>query len=144
MHYESHAKSILERRKGHYKSHAESILQRNREYYENNADSIRKRKKDYHERNAEEILRKKRISYQKRKTTPDTKNFENPQQVNDQPTDESTAPEVIGRQEPEQPIPIPTVNNPTGIESTLDIAQIKGYLTNRLKAEHLEKLIEKV
>ena len=103
-------------------------------------------KKEYHERNADEILRKKRISYQKRKTTSETKKniFEHPQEANDQPTDESIAPEAIGREEPEQPIHIPMINNPTGFEHILNIIQIKGYLTNRLKAEHLEKLIEKV
>ena len=104
------------------------------------------RKKEYHERHSDEILQKKRMAYHKRKTTSDTKknNSECAQEATDQQTDESTAPEVIGRQEPEQPIPIPTINNVTNIESMLDIAQIKGYLTNRLKTEHLEKLIEKV
>ncbi len=61
-----------------------------------------------------------------------------------QPNDESIAPEAIGQEEPEQPIHIPTINNATSIKTTLDITQIKGYLTNRLKAEHLEKLIQMV
>ena len=132
-HYESHAESILERKKGHYESHAESILQKKREYYENNADSIRKRKKEYHERNAEEILQKKRISYQKRKTTSETKMniSEHLDQATDEPTDESIAPEAIGREEPEQPIPIHTINNKTEIKSTP-----MGDITESLLTKH--------
>ncbi len=101
-------------------------------------------KEEYHERHADKILQKKRISYQKRKTTSETKKniFEHPPGANDHPTDESIAPEGIGREEPEPPIHIPIINNVTGIESTLDITQIKGYLSNQLKAEHLENLIE--
>ena len=56
------------------------------------------REKEYHKTNADDILLQKRISYQKRKTTSETKKniFEHPPEVNDQPTDESIAPEAIG------------------------------------------------
>ena len=73
---------------------------RKREYNENNADSICKRKKEYHEKNAEEILQKKRISNQKRQTTSETnkKILEHTQEANNQPMDESIAPEAIVRE----------------------------------------------
>ena len=70
--------------------------------------------------------------------------FEHPPETIDQPTDESLAPEAIGGDEPEHFNPIPTINNETRIKSILDISQIKGYMTNQLKAEHLEKIIQKV
>ncbi len=83
--------------------------------------------------------KRKDIPPKKRENIWNQKNIiEYPQEANDQPNDNSIAPEAIDREEPEQPIHIPMINNAIGIES------IKGYLTNCLKAEHLEKLIEKV
>ena len=44
----------------------------------------------------------------------------------------------------QQPIHIHTISNAIGIVKILDISQIKGHSTNRLKPEHLEKQLQKV
>ena len=61
-----------------------------------------------------------------------------------QPSDECITPETTATEDTQQPDPNCTINNVIGIKRIHDIIQIKGYLTNQLKAEHLEKLVQNV
>jgi hypothetical protein len=102
-------------RKEHYGNHAESICDRKREHYENHVDSICQMRKKHCEKNV------------------DSRSNNAGSARNEFSVSESNKTSNGGR-----------ISNSNGRYRSLDINEIKGYLTNQLKQDHLENLIQKV